>query len=476
MGGTFTDAVMVAADGSMRIAKRFARRPSGSRPGSWTGCARCWSGPAPQRRTPRHLAHGSTVATNAIVQRRLARTALITNAGFPRRPRRSGRRCARASTTCGRRSRSRVVPRELCVRRTRTDWPRRRRVLEPLDEAARAGGDRARSARREIEAVAVVFLLLVPNPDHERRVGEILAAELPERCRSSLSSPRGAGVSRIPASVHHGAERLAPAARRRLRAGGSSEPSPPTGVHVPLHLMQSNGGVAHRRSRRRASRRAGGIRPGGRRHRQRAPGRAGGRADALDLRHGRHHRRHRPCRSTDTRSCGSRASSRHCPSTSRRSTCSRIGAGGGSIARVDEFGSLTVGPASAGADPGPAAYGRGGKRADRHRCPRRARHARPPSGARRAGVPLDDEPAQLAVASAVAAPLGLGVEEAAVAILRVANANMANALRVMSIARGHDPRALRARRHSAAPGRCTPARIADELGIPARRDPALPRA
>ena len=116
-----------------------------------------------------------------------------------------------------------------------------------------------------------------------------------------------------------------------------------------------------------------------------------------------------------------------------------IGSGGGSIARVDQFGSLTVGPASAGAEPGPAAYGLGGEDAtvtDAHVVLGNLSA----ESALADGVPLDRELAERAVAAAVGEPLGLGVEEAAVAVLRIANANMANALRVMTIARGHDPR------------------------------------
>jgi N-methylhydantoinase A len=141
-----------------------------------------------------------------------------------------------------------------------------------------------------------------------------------------------------------------------------------------------------------------------------------------------------------------------------------IGSGGGSIARVDQFGSLTVGPASAGAEPGPAAYGLGGEDAtvtDAHVVLGNLSA----ESALADGVPLDRELAERAVTAAVGEPLGLGVEEAAVAILRIANANMANALRVMTIARGHDPRrfALVAIGGAGPMHACA---LADELGIP----------
>jgi N-methylhydantoinase A len=141
-----------------------------------------------------------------------------------------------------------------------------------------------------------------------------------------------------------------------------------------------------------------------------------------------------------------------------------IGAGGGSIARVDDFGALRVGPASAGAEPGPAAYGRGGEDAtvtDAHVVVGTLS-----ADTRLAGqVPLDRERAVAAVRRAVAEPLGLAVEAAAAAILRIANANMANALRLMSIARGHDPRrfALVAIGGAGPMHACA---LASELGIP----------
>ena len=141
-----------------------------------------------------------------------------------------------------------------------------------------------------------------------------------------------------------------------------------------------------------------------------------------------------------------------------------IGAGGGSIARVDEFGSLTVGPASAGADPGPAAYGKGGTEAtvtDAHVVLGTLSSEHSLAG----GVPLDRELARAAVMSSVGEPLGLEAEAAAEAILRIANANMANALRLMTVARGHDPRrfALVAIGGAGPMHACA---LADELSIP----------
>ncbi len=115
-----------------------------------------------------------------------------------------------------------------------------------------------------------------------------------------------------------------------------------------------------------------------------------------------------------------------------------VGAGGGSIAFVSASGALQVGPASAGADPGPAAYGRGGE-APTVTDANVVLHRIPPGVALGGTLELDEEAARKAVAS-VAEQLGMGVEEAAEAILEIVNENMHAALRVVSVERGHDPR------------------------------------
>ena len=116
-----------------------------------------------------------------------------------------------------------------------------------------------------------------------------------------------------------------------------------------------------------------------------------------------------------------------------------IGAGGGSIAHVDEGGLLRVGPESAGSNPGPVCYGLGNDRptvTDANLVLGRINAARPIGGKLDA---LDVEAARAAIAREIAAPLGIDVMEAAEAILKVANAKMAGAIRLVSIERGYDP-------------------------------------
>lgn len=116
-----------------------------------------------------------------------------------------------------------------------------------------------------------------------------------------------------------------------------------------------------------------------------------------------------------------------------------IGAGGGSIASVDRSGLLQVGPESAGSDPGPVCYGLGNERptvTDANLVLGRINPDRPIGGKL---ARLDVEAARAAIGAHVARPLGLGIEEAADAILKLANARMAGAIRLVSIEKGHDP-------------------------------------
>ncbi len=117
-----------------------------------------------------------------------------------------------------------------------------------------------------------------------------------------------------------------------------------------------------------------------------------------------------------------------------------VGAGGGSIAFLSKSGALQVGPASAGADPGPACYGLGGEEPTVTDA-NVVLHRIPPGVALGGTMALDENAAREAVKK-VAEPLGMGVEEAAEAIVEIVNENMHAALRVVSVERGHDPREL----------------------------------
>jgi N-methylhydantoinase A len=117
-----------------------------------------------------------------------------------------------------------------------------------------------------------------------------------------------------------------------------------------------------------------------------------------------------------------------------------VGAGGGSIAFLSASGALQVGPASAGADPGPAAYARGGEKPTVTDA-NVVLHRIPPGVALGGTLEMDEEAARTAVGT-IAEGLGMGVEDAAEAILEIVNENMHAALRVVSVERGHDPRSF----------------------------------
>ena len=149
-----------------------------------------------------------------------------------------------------------------------------------------------------------------------------------------------------------------------------------------------------------------------------------------------------------------------------------VSAGGGSIAWIDPGGALKVGPHSAGALPGPAAYGRGGTRPT-------VTDANVVLGYLDAlldgALQIDRAAAERAVAEHVATPLGLSVPEAAARIIEVVNANMCDALRIVSIERGHDPRAFSLMAFGGA-GPVHAAFLAEELAVPEVVVPPIPGA
>src|SRR6266545_3511012 len=149
-----------------------------------------------------------------------------------------------------------------------------------------------------------------------------------------------------------------------------------------------------------------------------------------------------------------------------------VGAGGGSLAWVDPGGALRVGPDSAGAVPGPACYGHGGRRptvTDANLVIGRL----DPKHFLDGRLPLDVEAAEWAVHTQVADPLGIGVERTAEAIVEVATATMARALRVVTVGRGWDPAGLPLVAFGGA-GPLHAARLAEELGTPRVLVPPLP--
>ncbi|MEA2362329.1 MAG: N-methylhydantoinase [Thermoleophilaceae bacterium] len=457
VGGTFTDAVLVGANGQLHVAK-VRSTPQDASSGFLDGLAELARRAGVDTRELGYLAHGTTVATNAVVQGRLARAGLITTAGF-RDVLEIGTQQRRHVYDLWTPQPAAVIPRERCHGVRGRIGPDGAEV-EPL-----AGEDVVAAARAlaadGVEAVAVALLFSFLNPAHELRVVEILAAELPDVpvTRSSHFAPEVREYVRASTTALNAA--LLPPAGTYVRR--LAERLRGDGVTTPLHLMQSNGGVTTAASAAElpvglvASGPAAGVIGAAR------LGAVVGQPDLLTLDMGG--------TTADIavvldglsqlRFQGDHGGH---PVNLPQIDVLSVGAGGGSIAAVDRFGSLTVGPESAGADPGPAAYGSGGEDAtltDAHLV----LGTLDPGRALGGSVRLDPDAARAAIRRAVAAPLGLSDEAAAEAIVRIADANMADALRVVSVARGHDPRRFALVGLGGA-GPMHACAIAAELGVP----------
>ena len=330
------------------------------------------------------------------------------------------------------------------------------RALDDADVAAVAERIRASGA----EAIAVAFLFSFLNPEHEERAARILHERTGlEVTRSSQVSPELREYPRSATTAINAS--LLPLVGGYVR--DLAEQLQAAGVDAPLHLMRSSGGVA--RAADAAALPVGLISSGpaagvARRGPRRGAGRRRRRAHH---RRRRHHGRRRAGRSAASRSCATAARSPAIPSRCRKSTSARSAPAADRSRASTGSAPLTVGPESAGADPGPAAYGMGGVEAtvtDAHVVLGTLDPARFLGGR----APLDAGLAHAAIERSVAAPLGLSVEDAAAAVVRVLSANMAAALRVISVARGHDPRRFALVALGGAGPMHAP-QIADELGI-----------
>ena len=455
VGGTFTDFVYVE-DGRTRIAKRPSTPADpgraivdGLRELGWR---------------PGEVVHGSTVATNTLLTRSGAATALITTRGF------------RDTLEIGRQARPDLYalhptrPEPLVGEALRFEVGERiaadGAVVEPLDEAGLA------EVLDEIEAsgvrsVAICFLFSFINPTHERR-----AASLARERGFSVSAshevlPQHREYERMSTTVANAY--LAPVMSSYLsRLEQSLSEQAADGGAIGLRIMQSNGGslsaagAGEQAVRTVLSGPAGGV--------------AGAFAAAVAAGHEQAITFDMGGTSADVSLCPGRLLERTdlmidgMPIRTPAVDLHTVGAGGGSIAWFDAGGALRVGPQSAGADPGPAAYGRGETPTvtDAHAVLGRLRPEQRLGGT----IALDPARAERALRS-VAEPFGGDPRRAAAAVIDVVNANMARALRVISVERGHDP----ARFTLVAFGGAGPLHacdLADALGIPAALIPPAP--
>jgi N-methylhydantoinase A len=455
VGGTFTDAVLVGRDGAVHTAKvptTPADQARGVLEAIGATLARAGARPGEVER----FAHGMTVATNALLEGRGARTALIATEGFG------------DVVELGRQARPHLYrlceasPAPLVAAELRLEAPERMTPEGPLRALSRAAAGTlvARLAReRPPEAVAVALLHSYAHPEHEQLLGELLAERLPgvhvslsHELVGTFREYERAASTEVDAALSP----LLGAYLRRLCVEADA-----IGLARPA-VMQSSGGLidaegaAAHAALTVLSGPAGGVRGA------QLLAELAGEPDVL-------------CFDMGGTSCDvCLIHSGEVAETAAGVVAGRplalamldihtVGAGGGSIAWRDVGGALRVGPRSAGADPGPACYGRGGEHptvTDANlllgRLPGR-------TGDLAGGLALDREAAERAVAR-LAAELDLTVTRCAEGIVRVAEAEMLGALRVMSVERGLDPRELALLAFGGA-GPLHAAALARELGM-----------
>lgn len=455
VGGTFTDIVVVSEDG-MTTAKLPTTADQSD--GVLAACRATGVVTADVEA----FAHGTTVATNALLERRGADTALITTEGF-RDIIEIGRQNRPSLYDLSARRPLPLVPRErrFAVPERMTPegelMPLDRRVLDEVIEDIRRSG---------AEAVAICFLFSHLHPEHEAEAARIVREALPEVyvCASSEVLPEFREFERFSTTVANAY--LVPQLRRYLDA--LSKKAGRSGLPEPL-VMRSTGGVidateaAGLAAACVLSGPAGGVVGAA------SVAAASGFDDVLSLDMGGTSTDVAPIvagRARDTIDAEVAGVPLRFPMIDLHT----VSAGGGSIAWIDEGGALRVGPVSAGADPGPASYGRGGEEPT-------VTDANLLLGYLRDGAVLGGEIA-LQRASAEAAVLRLskrmGSDETqtALGIRRVANAEMIRALRVISVQRGLDPRSFALCAFGGA-GPMHACDLADELGI---RTVLVPRA
>jgi len=443
VGGTFTDVLLHAADGRVQVRKLLSTPPSYDR-----AVVEAVAGLAGGADTSpvAEVVHGTTVATNAVLQRLGAETALVTTKGFRDVLELRRLRIPHMYDLFWRK------PPPLVERRLRFELAERvaadGTVLQPLDEAeTRALAGRLRELG--IDSVAVCFLHAYLYPEHEQRVGAILAEELPG-ATVSLSSE----ILREQREYERSATTVVNAYVRPLMASYIDRIR--TGLDgiglddAPLQIMQSSGGVMTSDDAKvrpvfalESGPAAGVVAALGMAQRLGLENLIafdmGGTTAKASLIENGAIARGREYEVGGSISAGSRLI-RGAGELLRIPTIdiAEVGAGGGSIAWLDPAGGLQVGPRSAGADPGPACYGRGGVEPT-------VTDANVVLGYMPAGpvadgqITISRELAEEAL-QRVAWPLGLTSLEAADGIHRIANARMTRALRAVSSEKGRDPR------------------------------------
>lgn len=443
IGGTFTDLCVLDETGVVAVGKVLTTHDEPARAVE-EGLKRTLADAGLDAADVEQFVHGTTLVTNALIERKGSRTALLATAGF------------RDVLEMRREHRYELydllieLPAPLVPRHLRFDVPER--IL--ADGTVHTGLDEDYVARlgrelddRGIDAVAICFLHAFTNPAHERRAAEVLK-EVAPRLRVALSSEvvpeirefERASTTVANVYVQDLTERYLRDLERRLHEAGV-RPSP--------HIMLSNGGIATVDTAARYPIRILESGPAGGALAASAIGSAAGVEDLLAFDMG----------GTTAKLCmisGGAPLVTHEFEVDRKyrllpgsglpvkvpvTDMIEIGVGGGSIARIDALGLLTVGPDSAGSEPGPVCYGRGGTEPTVTDADLVLGYL-DPGYFLGGGMTLDAEGAREAIRSKIAGQLGVSVEEAAWGIHTSVNEDMANAARVHAVERGKDPAKL----------------------------------
>jgi N-methylhydantoinase A len=443
IGGTFTDATLIDDEsGDVAIAKVLTTPTDPSE-----GFMHAFERSVGDRVADVAIVvHATTVATNAIIEGKIARSGFVTTDGF-RDLLEIARQVRPTLYDTQFEKPPPLVPRDRAVGVRERLGPTGEVVLPLEDDSVREAAAVLR--REEVESVAVCLLHSYVNPEHEQRIGAILAEELPG-VPVSLSAEVApefreylrASTTVINAVIRPVVERYLERIERRLADAG---------VQAKLLVMQSSGGVFGSDA---AARRPVFMVESGPAAGVIASAHLGetlGLADLLSFDMGGTTAKvgliqdGRPSVTKDYSVGGHAGAGIGAMSLSGYPVRTpvvdlvEIGAGGGSIAWVDSGGLLRVGPQSAGADPGPVCYRRGGTDptvTDANVVLGRLNPAYFLGGE----MDLDVDGARAAIEERCAKPLGLDVTAAAYGIVEIANAAMVNALQLISVQRGYDPR------------------------------------
>ncbi len=472
IGGTFTDLVVIGTDGRVRV-RKTASTPHDYAEGIVEGLRTLLDD------TVAEVLHATTIGSNTILESKGARTGLITTRGFRDTLEIRDLRMPRLYDIAWQK------PPPLVERRLRVEVTEKTRpdgsISIPLDAASVAAAIAILREER-VASIAICLLHSYGNPAHEQAVARAVRAALPNVAISvsheilpEIKEYPRTSTTVINAYVQPVVRAYLTTLQARLVA---------LGVTAGLRLMQSNGGLAAadfaaaQPARIVESGPAAGVVGGAALAARLGEARiitfdmGGTTAKAGMVEHGE------PARAEAMEvGAGVMAGSRLLVGAGYMLKLpaidlAEVGAGGGSLCRLDTAGAPKVGPESAGADPGPVCYGRGGTVVTITDC-NLALGYLDPAGLAGGALPLDMKAARDAIARDLATPMGSSVEQAASGMLRIAAANMMRAIRAVSVERGRNPReaALLA---FGGNGPLFAAAIAAELGITRIIVPPMP--